>query len=306
MGFNIPTLLRRRIGNFPLGIPRGASTVLGFEKNAYLANNRRYAIANIPGATYSGGVNGIYGPAPRVEPSVGLLVEAAATRFSLYPRTETGWLPDNGAVIEVLSTTADGFVRRRVTSGGFSFSRTATVITQSLTSGTVVFVRARYETGTSGRARVVFRNTGAGTESNVAGVVGALVATNATAGAVSNVVNTNLGGGVFEVSYEITLNANGTNYTLGVGPDTSDNTLNVIFHGAQSATGAPGWIFATPNSATTRTADSIQYATASLGLADDASFTRVFDDGTTDTLTAVSGTLTVPANTKPIARIYSL
>lgn len=61
----------------------------------------------------------------------------------------------------------------------------------------------------------------------------------------------------------------------------------------------------TEGSSVTRTADSVTLATADLGLADDETFNVEYDDGTTGTISAVSGTLTIPANAKAYARIWA-
>ena len=87
--------------------------------------------------------------------------------------------------------------------------------------------------GTSGAMFLSLRNVDAGVDSSLSGTVGTLGVHSAAAGAITDIVNAALGGGVYTVSYTFTPNAGSTSGKFGIGPFSATAGETVVALGVQ-------------------------------------------------------------------------
>jgi hypothetical protein len=118
-----------------------------------------------------------------------------------------------------------------IASGGATFHRRQTA-NMAFTAGQVLRVTLIYEAGTSGRGRVIFRNTATASNSTLTGNVGSLSELDSAAGTITSLVNTDLGSGRYKASFTITLAASG-NCNFGLGPDSDTAGQTVVLLGVQ-------------------------------------------------------------------------
>jgi len=118
-------------------------------------------------------------------------------------------------------------------------------------------VRVWYMAGTSGAMFLVLRNVDAGVDSSLSGTVGALGVHSAAAGAITNIVNTSLGGGVYTVTYTFTPNAGSTSGKFGIGPFSATAGETVVALGVQVEDGTGSTYIPTSGAAATRAVESV-------------------------------------------------
>jgi hypothetical protein len=109
-----------------------------------------------------------------------------------------------------------------------------------LIAGHENFLTVYYLAGTSGRCRVQLDLNGLNVSAR--GPVGALVADNQINGTLTDVVNYDLGGGIYCMTCKVVSNAS-VDVTIGIGPDTATVGLDVIALGGQMTDVASSFIF---------------------------------------------------------------
>lgn len=195
----------------------------------------------------------------------GLLIGPAATRLTINPQNPQAW-SNNSATLTNLAV--DGqWSPVRVASGGQNWH---SILLSSITtvSGTSVSFRVRYKVGSSGLFRVVMYNSDAATTSTVEGGAGALAANSSAFGAMSNVKNTNLGGGLYEIEATFTPNASVSNVRMQMGPSTATTGQYVDIYGGQ-VTNTPyprEWILGTAGSTQAIAQDVLRWTPAQVGM----------------------------------------
>lgn len=239
-----------RIGVGPLALTRQAPAwmhpfqlALDFRAGRYQLNRQAVSLARIDSLYHS------RASARRAQDTDGRSLEfptgaMAITRFGYDSRE--GWSVLNAnplnprAWVNSGSTSTNepgdflGFASAsRAASGGATWHRPESAILGGLVAGGVYTVRVRYAAGSSARCRVAVRNSTTNQESLITGPAGALSIFSQTAGTLSNLVNTALGGGIFEMSATFTAGATGASASIGVGPDTSVVGDSVIVIAAQ-------------------------------------------------------------------------
>jgi hypothetical protein len=150
----------------------------------------------------------------------------------------------------------------RVGSLGDMWTR-ATCPNMPLIAGQENFLTVYYLAGTSGRCRVQLDLNGLNVSAR--GPVGALVADNQINGTLTDVVNYDLGGGIYCMTCKVVSNAS-VNVTIGIGPDTATVGLDVIALGGQMTDVASSFIF-TDGALDVRPADDLSFNIAALDLA---------------------------------------
>lgn len=248
----------------PANIRSGFAASLDFAAERYMARGRTYSLSQFPGWSFSrassawNAVNGqlVEFPAdvPRVIPGAGLALQAPTIRLSRHPQTRVNW---SEGVVDVapLDTTTEGFERRRYISRGEVWNRASGPMSHSLQPGDQIWVRARYEAGSSGRCLVRFRNSNNGSSADVNGPVGALDANQQAAGSISNLRNYDLGGGVYEVVFQVTISTATDTNSIDIGPDSDVAGEYVIAHGAQVTNAPSAWILGEPSEQAAQAAD---------------------------------------------------
>lgn len=129
--------------------------------------------------------------------------------------------------------------------------------TDGWSAGQNLRVRVWYMAGTSGAMFLSLRNVDAGVDSSLSGTVGALGVHSAAAGAITDIVNAALGGGVYTVTYTFTPNAGSTSGKFGIGPFSAISGETVVALGVQVEDGTGTTYVPTSGAAATRAADSV-------------------------------------------------
>lgn len=165
----------------------------------------------------------------------GLLLDAAGSE-NLLPwsaASATNW----GAVSSIatdLSLNALGvFNGVQVASTGSGWNRLEEGVSGTATSGETLAITVWYRGGTSGNCRITLRNSTVAAESTLQGPVGALIVASANAGAVTILSQTSLPDGTHEVQLTITLTANFSFFSVGIGPNSTTAGEDIIALGAQ-------------------------------------------------------------------------
>lgn len=230
----------------------------------------------------------------------GLMREAQALRYTRKPVAHDDWSNVGGLTNEALSPSSAGFTRRRLISGGETWHRYQSGEPTSLTSGDELHARVRYETGSSGKVWIRIFGNVSSTVSSIAGTVGSLTTDVQAIGPVSILEQTSLGANVFEVAFKVILDGGHGACGIAVTPNSDVVGEDVILHGAQLTNNASGWIVDNPSGQATRDADALEIDCAALGWASDQAFTAVLSDASEVSLSAVSGTLSLPPQTYPL------
>lgn len=215
----------------------------------------------------------------------GLLVEAART--NLLPRSTpggAGWVNDGIVVSPTPAAPWGPFSAFTITSNGQAFHRSSSSAV-AVQSGQPYAVQVIYRRGTSGRARITVRNTAANAESTASGLAGALSASEANAGPMTNITNEALGEQVYKASFIFTPSVTGS-ITLGVGPDRNivGETVDGLYAGIEAGAFATSPIITT-GVAATRAADA---ANVPLSLAENGQATILCEVELTDDKTSTS------------------
>lgn len=187
----------------------------------------------------------------------GLLVEPASTNLVHGSEPNfTDWA-DLVSTSTPLALNALGyFSGMSVASGGAKWHRLQ-ADTDGWSAGQNLRVRVWYMAGTSGAMFLSLRNVDAGVDSSLSGTVGALGVHSAAAGAITDIVNTVLGGGVYTVTYTFTPNAGSTSGKFGIGPFSASAGETVVALGVQVEIGAGTSYIPTSGAAVSRAADSV-------------------------------------------------
>ena len=187
----------------------------------------------------------------------GLLVEPASTNLVHGSEPNlTDWA-DLVSTSTPLALNALGyFSGMSVASGGAKWHRLQ-ADTDGWSEGQNLRVRVWYMAGTSGAMFLSLRNVDAGVDSSLSGTVGALGVHSAAAGAITDIVNTVLGGGVYTVTYTFTPNAGSTSGKFGIGPFSASAGETVVALGVQVEIGAGTSYIPTSGAAVSRAADSV-------------------------------------------------
>jgi hypothetical protein len=168
---------------------------------------------------------------------LGLLVEPAATNLVHEAVADTpGWSVLN-ATLTTLSLGAMGLFPGLAVAGGGEKWHRAQVVTGGWSAGTPLQLSVWYLPGSSGEIMVNIRNVTAGVESVATGPAGAVAALSGGAGAISDVRNLVLAGGVRKVEMTFTPDAAADEGRLGVGPNSAVAGEDVIVLGAQIEAG---------------------------------------------------------------------
>jgi hypothetical protein len=157
----------------------------------------------------------------------------------------------------------------RVASGGATFHRSEVLIAGGVANATTYSIRVLYAAGSSNRCRIVVRNTSGAVESVASGAVGNISSSSTFAGTWASVLNTDRGGGVYELSGLFTATSAGATATLGVGPDSATAGQDVVVIAAQITQTA----YPMPFGVGTVAPDSLVIPAADAGLAVDPSVT---------------------------------
>ena len=246
----------------PAWVTPGSTVDLWMQHSRYWALGRRYLVANVPGldayAFENFEATSIKGLATVTRAGVGTVVQDGSVvsvaagmprvgtesviRRNAYPQSDTGWA-QNGGSRTILDTTDAGFTRRRVSSLGATWHRTYRDTSgNTIGVGQTVYVRVRYEAGTSGK---IFINTQHNyvTDFEVIWTIGSPGA---------GVTETDMGGGVYEATFSYVADyATASSFIIGVGPYSAVSGEDLILHGVQATDKFSPWIFSTPSTKTT-------------------------------------------------------
>ncbi|WP_417242612.1 phage head spike fiber domain-containing protein [Celeribacter sp.] len=185
-----------------------------------------------------------------------LLVEPEAVNLVPYARpTAATWSALSPTVVTNRSAPALGYFSGiTVASGGADWHRALQLL--SITSGVSYRVSVFAQSGSSGRMRLVFRDTMSGAETRIIGAFGALATSTSAAGSVANISETVLADGQTRlIEATFVPNFSGS-VQLGVGPDSAVSGRNVHVLGVQIEAGSTATSFVdTGASAQTRAAD---------------------------------------------------
>ncbi len=180
---------------------------------------------------------------PVTQAPLGLSVEPAASNIAHYAvASDVGWSALFTANT-LLSLDAFGIFPGLEVAGGGAVWHRATTVGGGWAQSVPLRLKLWYQAGTSGRVRAGLRNQTAGTESALAGPVGALSESGNVAGSFTGTVNTDFGGGIFAVEATFTPNADAAVSQIGVGPFSVVAGETVVVLGVQLEVGSKGTSF---------------------------------------------------------------
>lgn len=236
---------------------------------------------------------------------IGALLLPSRTRLTAAPLGigAAPWTSIGLPVVTVLPADGDFPAPCRVESDGTVFARRESP-GMSLTSGATCRVKSRYRAGTSPNFGLYMRNVVGGTQSIVEGAVGALTSSATAAGSWSNIVNTDLGDGLYEVSTDFTPNATSADYRLGVTPrsTTSGQYVDVLGAMVVAGAGSTEWIFGSTSAGVTVAADELTLTPPGPGAFD---WTITYDNDSTQTVSSHTGPLTINPTRPTIKQIIA-
>jgi hypothetical protein len=187
----------------------------------------------------------------------GLLVEPASTNLVHGSEPNlTDWA-DLVSTSTPLALNALGYFSGMSVAGSGAKWHRLQADTDGWSAGQNLRVRVWYMAGTSGAMFLSLRNVDAGVDSSLSGTVGALGVHSAAAGAITDIVNAALGGGVYTVTYTFTPNAGSTSGKFGIGPFSAISGETVVALGVKVEDGTGTTYVPTSGAAATRAADSV-------------------------------------------------
>ena len=187
----------------------------------------------------------------------GLFVEPASTNLVHGSEPNlTDWA-DLVSTSTPLALSALGFFLGMSVAGGGAKWHRLQADTDGWSVGQNLRVRVWYMAGSSGAMFLSLRNVDAGVDSSLSGTVGALGVHSSAAGAITDIVNAALGGGVYTVTYTFTPNAGSTSGKFGIGPFSATAGETVVALGVQVEIGAGTSYIPTVSAAASRAADSV-------------------------------------------------
>ena len=187
----------------------------------------------------------------------GLLVEPASTNLVHGSEPNlTDWA-DLVSTSTPLALNALGYFSGMSVAGSGAKWHRLQADTDGWSAGQNLRVRVWYMAGSSGAMFLSLRNVDAGVDSSLSGTVGALGVHSAAAGAITDIVNAALGGGVYTVTYTFTPNAGSTSGKFGIGPFSAISGETVVALGVQVEDGTGTTYVPTSGAAATREADSV-------------------------------------------------
>lgn len=149
----------------------------------------------------------------------------------------TGWGTSGATATNLNENYLGVFPGCTVTSGGQIWHRIENNASAFTTSIRDYAVTVWVKSGTSGKVRIVLRNTGNGNETIVSGTFGSVSQTSSAYGGTSRIREYNLGNGIYRIQFKWDCNAAAT-LNLGIGPESTTNGQTVIALGAQVEEGA--------------------------------------------------------------------
>ncbi len=224
---------------------------------------------------------------------LGALIEPAATNRLLRSKpTAATWTVVSATVANIVATSMGFFNGITISSTGNDWNRAFT--TATIASGTAYYATVYVKAGTSGRVRVLFRDSGTANETKITGAFGALSVSTTAAGTLTGITQTLQADGVTIRIYCVYMPNFTGSVQVCVGPDSNTSGQGVTLLGAQIETGGYTSFITTGASATTRNADALTLIPG--GTTDDVLVQ--FASGNTQTLLAqdVSGGFAVPTN----------
>ena len=187
----------------------------------------------------------------------GLLVEPASTNLVHGSEPNlTDWA-DLVSTSTPLALNALGYFSGMSVAGSGAKWHRLQADTDGWSAGQSLRVRVWYMAGSSGAMFLSLRNVDAGVDSSLSGTVGALGVHSAAAGAITDIVNAALGGGVYTVSYTFTPNAGSISGKFGIGPFSATAGETVVALGVQVEIGAGTSYIPTVSAAASRASDSV-------------------------------------------------
>ena len=187
----------------------------------------------------------------------GLLVEPASTNLVHGSEPNlTDWA-DLVSTSTPLALNALGYFSGMSVAGGGAKWHRLQADTDGWSAGQNLRVRVWYMAGTSGAMFVSLRNVDAGVDSSLSGAVGALGVHSAAAGAITDIVNAALGGGVYTVTYTFIPNAGSTSGKFGIGPFSATAGETVVALGVQVEIGAGTSYIPTVSAGASRAAEGV-------------------------------------------------
>jgi len=149
----------------------------------------------------------------------------------------TGWGTSGATATNLNENYLGVFPGCTVTSGGADWHRIENNASAFVTSARDYAVTVWVKSGTSGKVRIVLRNTGNANETIVSGTFGSISQTSSAYGGTSRIREYNLGNGIYRIQFRWDCNAAAT-LNLGIGPESTTNGQTVIALGAQVEEGA--------------------------------------------------------------------
>ncbi len=187
----------------------------------------------------------------------GLLVEPASTNLVHGSEPNlTDWA-DLVSTSTSLALNALGYFAGMSVAGSGAKWHRLQADTDGWSAGQNLRVRVWYMAGSSGAMFLSLRNVDAGVDSSLSGTVGALGVHSAAAGAITDIVNAALGGGVYTVTYTFSPNAGSTSGKFGIGPFSAISGETVVALGVQVEDGTGTTYIPTSGAAAIRAADSV-------------------------------------------------
>jgi hypothetical protein len=192
-----------------------------------------------------------------------LFEPSAATNRITNSDGDANWTPQSATITQLAGAYLGAFAGVRVASTGDSWNRYQYNPAGGWVNTEAAVFTVFYKSGTSGMARVSFRDgaaEGGGNETLVNGTVGSLVVTNTPAGGAEILQQVDHGDGIYSAVIKFTPNRTATTGTsLGFGPDTTVSGDDVVFLGADYKDGAtPSSFVLTTGSEVTRAAEDVE------------------------------------------------